>query len=176
MATKATTGNKGQKKEVNEPQHFEIVSDVLMPSVVQGRSKYPFELLEPGQSFFVGCTATKAKAMKANLSSAAKRVEKKESGTEFLCVVRTKKVDGEEGVRCWCVTRGPTTTTTITVPQPVKWTEQPDQETHVGTEPPSPMVVEGQEGQDDEQWEGDPPPQPKKTPFDALLNSEPKEE
>ena len=69
----------GKKNGVNGSKivRYEVESDVPVPQIVQGRSKYPFEILAEGQSFFVPCTMVKAKAMRSNLTSAAKRVEKK---------------------------------------------------------------------------------------------------
>lgn len=102
--TKATAKEPTKNKGVVEVPHYEISSDVPIPQIVQGRSKYPFEMLNVGQSFFEACTPAKLKATKANLISASRRVEKK-TGAKFLCVVRTKKdeegLTGKDGVRCW---------------------------------------------------------------------------
>ena len=93
MATKKkqTTKAKGAVPTIGA-----VEAGIPIPQVAQGNSKYPVEELKPGDSFLVTCTPDKAKATKANIMGAARRVAKK-TGREFVVLVRPE----EKGVRCW---------------------------------------------------------------------------
>jgi len=64
------------------------------------KGKYPFEVMQPGDSFLVQCAKKDFKKVRANVRNASRRVEKK-SKFKFTTEI---SVD-EGGVRCWRVDR-----------------------------------------------------------------------
>lgn len=73
---------------------FKIEDNVPVPKVVpSNRNKYPLELLQPGQSFFVPTDADKPKSVKNLRSSMAVRAKK--LGIEIVTI------GDETGVRVW---------------------------------------------------------------------------
>ena len=77
-------------------QTFTIEDNIAIPAVAKGNAKYPFEALQPGQSFLKLCPIGDMKKVKLGLAGAARRVSKK-TGAQFLVLERPE----EKGVRVW---------------------------------------------------------------------------
>jgi hypothetical protein len=75
-----------------------IRDDVPIPQVSTTRSKYPFEDLQYGQSFFVPCAAKDAGKVRANLLGAARRAANA-TGAKFIVVIDAER----GGVGAWRV-------------------------------------------------------------------------
>jgi alanine-alpha-ketoisovalerate/valine-pyruvate aminotransferase len=73
---------------------FKIDNDIPVPKVVpSARNKYPLELLQPGQSFFVPIDPEKPKSAKNLRSSMAVRAKALE--------IEIVTIADETGVRVW---------------------------------------------------------------------------
>ena len=78
---------------------IEIEKGVEVPKTTRGGGyrKYPFDKLEPGQSFFV------ADMKKGNAASLCTKYSKGEKTKRFIA--RSAEKDGEAGIRIFCVAR-----------------------------------------------------------------------
>lgn len=96
MATPKKVATVAATAKVSEIE-IKIEKGVPIPAVAQGRSKYPFEALEIGDSFLVPVVGEEAqKKMRANLLSSARRITGR-TGAQFIVLVR----NDEKGVRVW---------------------------------------------------------------------------
>lgn len=102
----AVVGAETAAANVGEAATYEIESDIPVPASKRGGLKgetYPFEKLNPGQSFFVKATETRpnpAKSLASTVSSATKRFKGKD-GRKFTI----RAVEG--GARVWRLAETP---------------------------------------------------------------------
>ena len=86
---------------------FMIQDAVPVPVIRHGgtrESVYPFDALQPGQSFFVPATETcpdPAKKLGSTVSSATKRYKEATPARRFVIRRRVLASDGENGARIW---------------------------------------------------------------------------
>jgi len=87
-----------KKRTITRTPQITIDKNVPFPNMNKSRGQYPFEEMQPGDSFLVKGVGDKAKKLKASLNGAARRAEKK-TGAKFYVDV----VVEEKGVRVWRV-------------------------------------------------------------------------
>ncbi len=91
-----------EQKSEDAPVNYQIRKGIPVPAI-QGRgfgarvSKYPFEQLDLGDSFFVPGSTSKSFA--STITTQNKRYGKQEPKRQFTC--RTDSVDGVAGVSVW---------------------------------------------------------------------------
>ena len=89
-----------EREEEEEEEERIMVSEIvidrgmpLIPVIIKGKRKYPFPLMEVGDSFLVACDRDRRKSIIVSVLGCARADRMK--GKKFTC----RKV--ENGVRCW---------------------------------------------------------------------------
>ena len=91
------TAPAGYKATRTKTAAITVDTGIAIPDLsAVSRSKYPCDILKPGESFLVSATPKTMKSVLSSVKGTANRVGKK-NGSTFLTMARPE----EKGVRCW---------------------------------------------------------------------------